>query len=202
MTKAKNDALIFRFSVHEAGLRGIHVRCPFCGKLGIVKTDGRGYSNFRHFTCTVCGKTLKRRGRTYIFSVNSICRSCGRYFRVQIDDETKQHIKILYVHCPHCGNLESAPVLKTDTRSGLTPAIQDGCEPYFGYPLYYQAVFEGKLLWALNREHLHFLIDRLSAGPADASGEDNLLLQFGEAKKNRAVLLKLLKKMQADLLPV
>jgi DNA-directed RNA polymerase subunit RPC12/RpoP len=200
MTKTKNDTSNFHFTVHEAGLSGIHVRCPFCGKLGIVKTDGRGYGCFRHFTCATCGKTLKRKGRTYVFSVNAVCRNCGRYFRVQIDDETKQHIKILYVHCPHCGNLESAPVLRTDTRSGLTPEIRDGCEPYFGYPLYYQAVFDGKLLWALNRKHLRFLINSIDE-LAENSPEGECLPQFMKVKENKKALLKLLKKMQAELLP-
>ena len=41
--------------------------------------------------------------------------------------------------------------------------IQGGKDPWFGLELWFLASFQGKPVWALNRGHLAYLIDDLSA---------------------------------------
>ncbi|MBC1744232.1 hypothetical protein HCA06_14375 [Listeria welshimeri] len=41
--------------------------------------------------------------------------------------------------------------------------INNGHEPYFKLELWFLTSYDNKLVWALNREHLNYLIDYLSA---------------------------------------
>ena len=54
-------------------------------------------------------------------------------------------------------------VHKTAQASFYTAEIQDGREPWFGLELWFLTFFRGEPVWALNREHLIYLIDYLSA---------------------------------------
>ena len=80
-------------------------------------------------------------------------------------------------------------------------------DPYFHYPLYFQGDFRGKKVWALNRQHLDYLIEYLSAElravPADyyrrygtMRTQADHLPAFMKAAKNRKSLVKLLRKLQ------
>ena len=91
------------------------------------------------------------------------CKNCGRYYRVDIEDGEKQHFSVLHVACPYCGTTMSGEVHKTAEAFSYTAEIQDGREPYFGLELWFLTSFQGKPVWALNREHLAYLINYLSA---------------------------------------
>ena len=80
-----------------------------------------------------------------------------------IEDGEKQHFSVLHVACPYCGTTMSGEVHKTAEAFSYTAEIQDGREPYFGLELWFLTSFQGKPVWALNREHLAYLIDYLSA---------------------------------------
>ena len=80
--------------------------------------------------------------------------------------------------------------------------IQGGREPYFGLELWFLTSFQGKAVWALNREHLAYLINYLSAdlrekppGRAKMTQADHLPT-FMKTAKNRERIVKLLKKLQ------
>ena len=84
----------------------------------------------------------------------------------------------------------------------LAVFIQNGREPYFGLELWFLTSFQGKPVWALNREHLAYLIDYLSAdlrekplGRAKKTQSDSLPT-FMKTAKNRERIVKLLKKLQ------
>jgi hypothetical protein len=75
--------------------------------------------------------------------------------------------------------------------------IRDGIEPFFGYPLFYQTGFSGKLIWAINREHLVYMIDYLEANLREKSGyrcrmQSSVLPKFMKLAKNRARVVKVL----------
>ena len=57
----------------------------------------------------------------------------------------------------------SGEVHKTAEAFSYIADIQDGREPYFGLELWFLTSFQGKPVWALNREHLAYLINYLSA---------------------------------------
>lgn len=85
--------------------------------------------------------------------------------------------------------------------------VRQGRDPYFHYPLYFRGGFRGKPVWALNREHLRYLIDYLSAdlravpaGHLERSGmrsQSDRLPAFMKSAKNREGMVKLLTRLQA-----
>ena len=80
--------------------------------------------------------------------------------------------------------------------------IQGGKDPWFGLELWFLTSFQGKPVWALNREHLAYLINYLSAdlrekpsGSQKKTQADHLPT-FMKTAKNRERIVKLLKKLQ------
>ena len=97
----------------------------------------------------------------------------------------------IQVKCPKCHS------------AGVVTADDDNA--YFRYlELWFLTSFQGKPVWALNREHLAYLIDYLSAdlrekpmGRAKKTQADHLPT-FMKTAKNRERIVKLLKKMQEE----
>ena len=123
---------------------------------------------------------------------------------MDIEDEAKQHFSVLHVACPYCGATMPGEVHKTAEAFSYIADIQNGREPYFGLELWFLTSFQGKPVWALNREHLAYLIDYLSAdlrekplGRAKKTQSDSLPT-FMKTAKNRERIVKLLKKMQEE----
>lgn len=93
-------------------------------------------------------------------------------------------------------------VHKTAEAFTYTAEIQGGREPYFGLELWFLTFFQGKPVWAMNREHLEYLIKYLSANlrlkPYNIIGmsQSDYLPTFMKTAKNRERIVKLLKKMQ------
>ena len=116
-----------------------------------------------YFRCLSCGHQETRDRTIYRYDVHNQCKNCGRYYRVDIEDTAKQHFSVLYVACPYCGKTMSGEVHKTAEAFSYIGEIRDGREPYFGLELWFLTSFQGKPVWALNREHLAYLIGYLSA---------------------------------------
>jgi len=82
--------------------------------------------------------------------------------------------------------------------------IKNGIEPYFEYALYYQSSFDSKPVWAINREHLQYMIDYIEADVREKPQADyavkktqsDHLPTFMKLAKNRNGMIKLLHKMQ------
>ena len=142
-----------------------------------------------YFRCLSCGHQETRDRTIYRYDVHNQCKNCGRYYRVDIEDEEKQHFSVLHVACPYCGTTMSGEVHKTAEAFSYTAEIQDGREPYFGLELWFLTSFQGKPAWALNREHLAYLIGYLSADLREKPA-------FMKTAKNRERIVKLLKKLQ------
>lgn len=139
----------------------------------------------------------------YRYDVHNQCKNCGRYYRVDIEDETKQRFPALHVACPYCGTAMSGEVHKTAQNCFSYDAeIQYGKEPWFGLELWFLDSFQGKPVWALNREHLTYLIRYLSADLREKppgilrKTQADHLPTFMKTAKNRDRIVKLLKKMQ------
>lgn len=192
------DKPYFTYGAYNAFTTGIQVKCPKCHGLGIV-TTGNGAA---HFKCTNCGYQVEKDLTTYRYDVQNQCKNCIRYYRVYIEDEAKQQFPVLYVSCPYCGTTMSGEVHKTEKGIFYTAEIQDGCEPYFGLELWFLSSFQGKPVWAINREHLAYLIDYLSADLREKpfsipkKTQADHLPTFMKTAKNRGRIVKLLKKLQ------
>ena len=200
MVTRYTDKSYFTFTANSASDQGIEVKCPQCGKLAIVKmADGEASCS-----CTHCNFRQQKDLRPAIYSVKLNCSECQRYFRCEIDDPQQQHFKILNVTCPHCGAINQGPVQKTIEPYGyIYKFLEDGSEPYFGYKLWYQTSYQGKLIWAINRSHLIYLIDYLSADlrqkpytyPMRTQADH--LPTFIKTAKNRDRIVTLLKRLLA-----
>ena len=153
------DEPYFTYSAYNALTSGIQVKCPKCHGAGMVTAD----DDNAYFRCLSCGHQETRDRTIYRYDVHNQCKNCGRYYRVDIEDGEKQHFSVLHVACPYCGTTMSGEVHKTAEAFSYTAEIQDGREPYFGLELWFLPSFQGKPVWALNREHLAYLIDYLSA---------------------------------------
>lgn len=192
------DEPYFTYSVYSSLTSDIQVKCPKCHSSGIVTAD----QDNAYFRCHSCGYQETRERTVYRYDIHNQCRNCGRYYRVDIEDKTKQHFSVLSVACPYCGTIMQGEVHKMAEAYSYTAEIQNGREPYFGLELWFLTSFQEKPVWALNREHLAYLIDYLSADlrekPLDMTTKTQAdhLPTFMKTAKNRKRIVKLLKKMQ------
>ena len=192
------DEPYFKYSVNSAMESGIQVKCSKCQGMGMIVADGDNVN----FKCTSCNHQKSYDRTIYRYDVHNQCINCGRYYRVDIENEEKQHFSALNVACPYCGTEMQGEVHKTAESFLYTADIHDGREPYFGLELWFLTSFHGKPVWALNREHLGYLIRYLSADlrvkPSNVIGmsQSDHLPTFMKTAKNRERIVKLLKKMQ------
>ena len=99
--------------------------------------------------------------------------------------------------------LTSGIQVKCPKRHGAGVVTADDDNAYFRYlELWFLTSFQGKSVWALNREHLAYLIGYLSAdlrekppGRAKMTQADHLPT-FMKTAKNRERIVKLLRQMQ------
>lgn len=188
------DLSYWTFTTQSAPLA---VKCPKCQALGYVKVMPESAV----FVCSHCAHHLSKERVGYSFDVHGHCSCCERYFRVDIADQERQHFKVLKVACPHCGTLNSGQVHKMAHSYVYSGAIIQGHDPFLGLELYFLASFNGNLVWALNREHLAYLISYISAtiresDPIPCRSQADHLPTFMKTAKHRAAILKILYKLQ------
>jgi transposase-like protein len=155
------------------------------------------------FTCANCGKSYEKEIGCARYRADAFCKNCEYSFSVDVSslikDSGRDKINVV---CPRCARGTAAIARKIETNVSRWLEIKNGADPHFGYPLYYQSVFKGEVIWALNSEHLRYLIDYVSAelrydSPkqyGDKSQSDHLPT-FMKLAKNRAGVLKTLNKM-------
>ena len=90
------DEPYFTYSAYNALTSGIQVKCPKCHNAGVVTADDDNAC----FRCLSCGHRITQDRRIYRYDVHNQCKNCGRYYRVDIEDEAKQHFSVLHVACP------------------------------------------------------------------------------------------------------
>lgn len=181
------------------------VVCPMCGKAGTVHYDKeRNTAIFRCESCYTAKETLPY--GSYGFEATVQCTSTGRYFRVPIPVD-KIHGQKTRVKCPFCEEFILGDVSDKRNQPIVFADIRHAEDPYFHYSLYFQASYRGKTIWALNREHLQYLIDYLSADIRTVQSDfhntyktmrsqSDTLPTFMKTAKNRDGIVKLLAKLQ------
>ncbi len=194
------DKPYYTYSVASALRSGLMVRCPKCGGPGRVTSDGEVFS----FRCERCCASMTQERTGFRCKVENLCRQCGRYYRVQISDKSKGGFPVLRVPCPYCGHEMPGRVEKIPAGwySGAGE-IRNGREPFFGLELWFLTSFRGRPVWALNREHLVYLIGFLEAGLREyplnrgvLRTQADMLPSFMKTAKNRAGIVKRLRRMQ------
>lgn len=189
-----------------SSLSDITVVCPKCEKAGVVHLDReRGVARFQCNSC-YAEKEVPPGGR-YAFEVTGQCTSTGRFFRSAVP-ETKVHGPKVRIPCRFCEETVVGDVMDNRSRQPLLlERIKNAEDPYFHYPLYFQTSFRGRTIWAMNREHLQYLIDYLSADLRTVEpdfhekyrtmrSQSDMLPAFMKTAKNRAGIVKALTKLQ------
>ncbi len=187
------------YSTATALQTGLMVKCPRCGGPGAVTADPQAF----HFRCERCRHVLEKPRAACRRKVENLCPACGRYYRVHLPEETGG-FPVLRVACPYCGH--ELPGRVQQVPSGWYSSyggVQRGREPFFGLELWFLSSFRGKPIWALDREHLAWLIDYVAADlrvrpPVGYLGrmQSDHLPTFMKTAKNRAGILRCLKRMQ------
>ena len=202
MAKRFNDIPFYTLSSWTT----MNVICPKCGKAGTVCFD-KEY-NTAIFQCESCYMERKTMSGGSAFEVTAMCTSTGKYFRIFMPDNKIRGQKIR-VKCPYCEEfvIGSVSALKKQ-RYVVFEDVRHAKDSYFHYPLYFQASYRGKTIWAFNREHLQYLIDYLSADIRARSidfyetcetmcSQPDMFPAFMKKAKNRDGIVKLLTKLQA-----
>jgi len=176
----------------------IIVICPKCGKAGTVRFDkARSIAFFQCSSCYAKQETIPC--GTDDVEINAQCTTTGRYFRAAMP-KNKIHGQKVNVKCPYCGELVIGDVVKQGGVQQIVFCdVRNAKDPYFHYLLYFQTQYRGKVIWALNREHLQALIDYLSAdirtGLETMDFRFDLLPTFMKTAKNRDKIVKLFTKL-------
>lgn len=208
--KNKKEKIIFKdkhyhaytpqFSVFDTS---IAVVCPKCGEIAIITGDEE--SLFVYFHCSSCGKKEEKSLYKKKYDVHNWCENCGRYYRVYVEETHRQKIN---VGCPYCKHKQIGSVQTHQERFWTIGEVKDAIEPFFSYALYYKGSFKNKIIWAINKEHLNYLIDYISAdlriknkyaydnSYGERSASDHIPT-FMKNAKNREAIIKVLEKMRA-----
>ncbi len=187
----------------------ILVVCPKCGSEGTVSFNR--FSGIAKFDCSSCYDHMEvQPGLDERFKVVGQCTSTGRFFNEYLPGE-KIHGQKLRMKCPYCDEEVVCDVEDRSRGNYIWYAdVQDGFDPFFHLPLLLQVEFRGNIVWAVDREHLQYLIDYLSAdlrishpqGAANAARYGRLQTQsstiprFMKTAKNRDALVRKLRKLQ------
>lgn len=193
------DKPYYTYTVTSALRSGLMVKCPKCGGPGRVTLERDAF----FFRCERCHAVMTKERACFRYKVENLCEVCGRYYRVQISDQSKQGYSVLRVPCPYCGYEMPGQVQRVpEGRYSVWGGIRDGREPFFGLELWFLTSFRGRPFWALNREHLDYLINFLSAELREYPLNRGLRTQadqlptFMKTAKNRVWIVKCLKRMQ------
>lgn len=197
MTRIKDSPVVY--STASALRTGLMVKCPHCGGPGAVTADTYGF----HFHCERCHREMGKPRACFRQKVENLCESCGRYYRVHLPEEAGG-FPVLRVPCPCCGHEMAGRVqhVPWGFRSNYG-YIRQGREPWFGLELWFLSSYRGKPVWALNREHLSWLIGYLGAGLRERPHvgylgrmQSDHLPAYMKTAKHRAGILKCLLRMQ------
>ena len=202
MVKRFFDSPYYTFSFWS----DIIVACPKCEKAGVVRCDKE--HNIAVFQCKSC--YIKKEtipGQNDAAEVTAQCTSTGEYFRTWVAN-SKIHGQKVRVKCSCCRESVIGSISYDEKPQYLVfQDIRNAKDPYFHYPLYFQASYRRKIIWALNREYLQYLIDYLTADIRAVSfdfydtyktvrTQSDVLPTFIKTAKNRDGIVKLLSKLQ------
>lgn len=201
------DKPYYSFTIYSYAGLVIDVVCPRCQGHACVTTQReKGEPIIATLQCKACLHKAVRDTRYYDYTVHNFCPHCDYHYRVEIDNPTEQHRSVLNVRCPRCGTVQQGRVKKTpssyyDVFSRDTGKM--GKDPCFGLRLWYLSDYAGQLVWALNREHLNYIINYVSAHLRQkplpllyGKTQSDHLPTFMKTSKNRAGILKVLRRLQ------
>ena len=137
--------------------------------------------------------------------LNVKCPKCGGFGIVTAKDG------FACLKCTNCGSVEKKvcmtyqyEVSKKAYDLPCYQAIENACEPFFGCELWFLTYFKSHPVWAVNRDHLNYLIRYLSADLREKpvgypfKKQADHLPSFMKSAKYRERIVRLLTKMQME----
>ncbi len=104
-----------------------------------------------------------------------------------------QEVRVVCIQCTYFKTLDRVPMKGKQLIFGAP------VDPFFHLPVWFQATFEGELLWAYNADHLDFLADHVGAKLRERNGFKFNVKSIGArlprwmtSKRNRDEILKVI----------
>lgn len=181
------------------------VVCPKCGHAATIHFDEDTWT--AHMRCDSCFCDEEIFAGDTDYEVTGTCGMCGRFFRVYLD-EIKSYGQKQWVKCPHCGKAQIGDIVERRNNVVISDEeLRKGNDPFFHYPLFFEDNFRGHLIWALNREHLQYLIDYIRADIRGTQpdfhsinktmrSQSDVLPKYMKSAKPRGDIVKVLLKLQ------
>ena len=174
------------------------VACPECqGAVHITYTQEGAVVQ-----CSCCSFHTSQEDLQYFEAITVLnCPNCGTPIR-RSQKRLKEKSELIKVSCPHCHEVyEVKPRYETYYESFPTQDSGLQCDDVFGLPYYFQENVRGHLFWAKNITHLLLMEDYIASDLREREGMTIVakLPTFIKLKKNRALLLKILRRWKEQL---
>lgn len=197
--KRFEDEPAFKYSYYAVLHRGerIDVRCPTCGGHAYIECRNRELQ----WKCSECYAHAVKE-EDYEYTGKGYCAVCERWFNVVVTDEKMTPHSLVHITCPHCGAGNQVKLHKREVSRGYYQDIRHGRDPIFDLELYFLDYIRGKQIWAVNREHLNYLIAYVSAdlrvkyGGVMIKTASHSIPAYIKEAKNRQAVTRILTKMQ------
>ena len=175
------------------------VTCPECqGAAHVTYNTQEGAI----LQCPCCSFHTSQEDLQYFEAITVLnCPNCGTPIR-HSQKRLKEKSELIKVSCPHCHEVyEVKPRYETYYESFSTQDSGLQRDDVFGLPYYLQENVRGHLFWAKNITHLLLMEDYIASDLREREGMTIVakLPTFIKLKKNRALLLKILRKWKEQL---
>lgn len=197
--KRFEDESAYKYSFYSVLRRGdrVAVKCPKCGGHASIEKR-KDQLGWKCFDCYA--QALEE--PVYRYNAKGNCAVCERWFNVEVTGEKKTSHRITQLECPHCGSVNQVELHAKPIYGRCFSEIRAGKDPVFGLELYFLDEFRGKRIWAVNREHLNYLIAYVSADLREKPGNMPLktashsIPAYIKDAKNRDMVVRTLSKLQ------
>jgi len=174
------------------------VRCPKCQGIAHITYTQEG----AEVQCTNCSFHTIQKDLQYFEAIAALnCPNCGTPIKYS-QKRLKEKRKLVMVECTHCHQTHEVKP-RYETYYEPFPSEDSGlwCDDIFGLPYYFQENVRGNLFWAKNLTHLNVMEDYISSDLREREGMTMVakLPTFVKLRKNRALLLKILRRWKEQL---
>jgi len=174
------------------------VACPECQEAAHITYTQEGAV----VQCSCCSFHISQEDLQYFEAITVLnCPNCGTPIRYS-QKGLKEKSELIKVSCPHCHEVyEVKPRYENYYESFPTQDSGLQCDDVFGLPYYFQENVRGHLFWAKNITHLLLMEDYIASDLREREGMTMVakLPTFIKLKKNRALLLKILRRWKEQL---
>lgn len=175
------------------------VECPKCQHEAVVSTENPYFFSNAKLTCKHCAHSEKAINLIYYkVSVSAHCDNCGKKIS-KVIPHSKEKVDGFAISCWNCGTTRIYRA-RNEEFSRAHNEFDQGLDPIFHLPLWFQEEIKGNLFWAYNRQHLHDIKKYVAAKLRErqTTWHSTMVEQlpiFIKEAKNREKMLKVIEKL-------